>query len=67
MTTILQVDTLKADPDKVLDDAIQSPQYVSHNGVLLVITKADSAIGFLSNLERRARTLERFHSSTLPW
>ena len=60
MKTILELETLKKDPAKVLDEAIQSPQYVNHNGVLLVITKADSAIGFFSTWRERAEVLERF-------
>jgi hypothetical protein len=60
MKTILDLETLKKDPAKVLDEATQSPQYVNHNGVLLVITKADSAIGFFSTWRERAEVLERF-------
>ena len=60
MKTILELEILKADTAKVLDEATQSPQYVNHNGVLLVITKADSAIGLLSSWEHRAKMLERF-------
>src|SRR6185436_9024001 len=60
MKTILELETLKKDPAKVLDEATQSPQYVNHNGVLLVITKADSAIGFFSTWRERAEVLEKF-------
>ena len=41
MITVLKPSALKAAAGKILDDAIERPQYVNRNGVLLVIRKAD--------------------------
>ena len=72
MRTILEPSALKADTDKILDQAIEHPQYVSRNGVVLVITKADSAAGseadsLLSPWEQRAKTLESFYDPAKTW
>lgn len=45
MITVLKPSALKADTGKILDQAIKRPQYVERNGVLLIITKADSVPG----------------------
>jgi hypothetical protein len=67
MITILKPSALKANPGKILDEAIQRPQYVERNGVLLVITKADSVPSgddnLLSPWEQRAETLEKFYDA----
>jgi hypothetical protein len=72
MKTILKPSQLKADTGKILDKAIQRPQYMNRNGVLLVITKADSVAGseddvFLSPWEQRAKTLESFYAPAKTW
>ena len=72
MRTVLKPSALKADTERVLDMAIESPQYVNRNGVLLVITKADSAAGseddcLLSPWEQRAKTLESFYAPAKAW
>jgi hypothetical protein len=71
MTAILKPSALKANPEKVLDEAMQHPQYVNRNGVLLVITKADSAPSgddaLLSPWEQRAKTLEKFYDPAKTW
>ena len=66
MKAILKPSALKANTGRILDKAIKRPQYVNRNGVLLVITKADSTAGseddgLLSPWEQRARTLESFY------
>ena len=65
MITVLKPSELKAETGKILDQAIERPQYVTRNGVLLVITKAKSVPGsgddpLLSPWEQRAKTLESF-------
>lgn len=72
MRTVLNPSALKADTEKILDKAIKRPQYVNRNGVLLVITKADSLAGsasdgLLSPWEQRAKTLESFYAPTKAW
>ncbi|MCW5550548.1 MAG: hypothetical protein KIS67_00135 [Verrucomicrobiae bacterium] len=39
--TILQPSELKAETDRVLDEALKKPQYVERAGSLLVITRAE--------------------------
>jgi hypothetical protein len=43
--TILQPSELKAETDRVLDEALKEPQYVERAGSLLVITRADVISG----------------------
>jgi hypothetical protein len=43
--TILQPSELKAETDRVLDEALKEPQYVERAGNLLVITRADVVSG----------------------
>ena len=72
MKTVIRPSQLKAATGKILDKAIRRPQYVNRNGVLLVITKADSTAaseddGLLSPWEQRAETLESFYGPTKAW
>ena len=72
MRTILEPSALKTDTEEILDKAIEHPQYVKRNGVLLVITKADSAVGpadngLVSPWEQRAKTLESFYDPAKAW
>lgn len=72
MITVLKPSALKADTGKILDQAIKRPQYVERNGVLLIITKADSVPGsgdesLVSPWEQRAKTLEPFHDPAKAW
>lgn len=71
MIRILKPSALRANPGKVLDEAIERPQYVDRNGVLLVITKAGAAPcgddDLLGSWKQRAETLERFYDPTKAW
>jgi hypothetical protein len=72
MRTILKPSALKDDTEKILDKAIEHPQYVNRNGVLLVITKADSVTGLEDHSlvppwEQRAKTLESFYDPAKAW
>ncbi len=61
MITVLKPSELKAETGKILDKAIQQPQYVERNGVLLVITKADlvsAPADDLVDVPRRNRVLK---------
>lgn len=66
MISVLKPSELKANAGKVLDDAIQRPQYVNRNGVLLVITKADlvpAPADDLVDVPRRNRVLKGLDDS----
>ena len=72
MITILKPSALKANPGKILDKALQRPQYVDRNGVLLVITKAGPTPGtgddsLLSSWVERAKVLEKFYDPSKAW
>jgi hypothetical protein len=69
MKTVLKPSQLKAATGKILDKAIRRPQYVNRNGVLLVITKADSAANddLLSPWKLRAKTLASFYDPAKAW
>lgn len=72
MKGVLKPSQLRTATGKILDKAIRRPQYVSRNGVLLVITTANSVgesqnEGLLSPWEQRAKTLERFYAPTKAW
>ena len=67
MITVLKPSELKAATGKVLDQAIERPQYVNHNGVLLVIRKADlvprADDGGLLDKARRNEVLRKLDDS----
>ena len=70
MITVLKPSALKAATGKILDDAIERPQYVSRAGVLLVLTKADRISPddpLLSPWEFRAQSLESFYDPAKTW
>jgi hypothetical protein len=71
MRRVLKPSALRANAGKILDKAIQRPQYVERNGVLLVITKANSAVkpddDLLSPWEQRAKSLESFYDPAKTW
>ena len=70
MITVLKPSALKADTGKILDAAIERPQYISRAGVLLVITKAERISNddpLLSPWEQRAQTLESFYDPAKAW
>lgn len=48
--TILKASELKADTDRILDEAIEHPQYVTRNGIVLVIHKADLPEGNMEEM-----------------
>ena len=72
MIAVLKPSELKAATGKILDEAIERPQYVNRNGVLLVITKAELVPGLpddslLSPWEQRASALEKFYDPNKAW
>ena len=66
--TVLKPTDLKANLGGVLDQTAESPQYVMHNGQLLVITKAELVPAredqSLSSQELRAKAIESFYDPT---
>ncbi len=71
MKTVLKPSQLRVATGKILDKAIRRPQYVKRNGILLVITKADSIRKSKQDIpspwRQRARTLESFYAPTKAW
>ena len=72
MITVLKPSQLKAGTGKVLDAAIDSPQDIDRNGVLLVTTKAELVPGrpddpLLSPWEQRAETIKSFYDPAKAW
>jgi hypothetical protein len=72
MISVIKPSELKAEVGRILDEAIDAPQYVERNGVLLVITKADlipapSDDPLLSPWEQRAKTIESFYDPAKAW
>lgn len=68
--TILNATQLKADFDSILDRAAKSPQYVTHNGRLLVITKAKPVRAKdtpVSPWELRSGAIESFYDPAKIW
>ena len=70
MIAVLKPSELKSNTGGVLDKAIHSPQYVSRNGILLVITKAELSPPedpTLSPWEQRAQVIESFYDANKAW